>query len=27
VVHSVPEPEPQEVDPVINRIGQFLDDF
>ncbi|HCQ20247.1 MAG: plasmid segregation centromere-binding protein ParR [Aphanizomenon sp.] len=27
VVQSVPEPEPQEVDPVINRIGQFLDDF
>ncbi|MFM9160929.1 MAG: plasmid segregation centromere-binding protein ParR, partial [Dolichospermum sp.] len=22
-----PEPEPQEVDPVISRIGQFLDDF
>jgi len=24
---SQPEPEPQEVDPVISRIGQFLDDF
>jgi hypothetical protein len=29
VAQAIPEhkPEPQEVDPVINRIGQFLDDF
>ena len=32
-VQAIPEPEPepelepQEIDPVINRIGQFLDDF
>ncbi|MEI6443081.1 MAG: plasmid segregation centromere-binding protein ParR [Nostocales cyanobacterium ELA583] len=27
VVQAMPEPKPQEIDPVINRIGQFLDDF
>jgi len=27
VAPVIPEPEPQEVDPVISRIGQFLDDF
>jgi len=27
VAQAIPEPEPQEIDPVINRIGQFLDDF
>jgi len=27
VVQAIPEPEPQEIDPVIDRIGQFLDDF
>jgi len=27
VAQAIPEPEPQEVDPVISRIGQFLDDF
>ena len=27
VAQAIPEYEPQEVDPVINRIGQFLDDF
>jgi len=26
-VQAMPEPKPQEIDPVINRIGQFLDDF
>ena len=26
-IPPAPEPEPQEVDPVISRIGQFLDDF
>ncbi|MBS3026685.1 MAG: plasmid segregation centromere-binding protein ParR [Dolichospermum sp. DET50] len=27
VVQAIPEPEPQEIDPIIDRIGQFLDDF